>query len=52
MKRTVILALAAGALVPFGWWVGGGELVRGPDLARVVATGFSAAVFVFLLMRS
>jgi hypothetical protein len=50
MKK-ILTSLAAGALVPFGWWVEGGEFVRGPDLASMMACSVCAAVFVFLLLR-
>lgn len=50
MKK-ILIALAAGALVLLGWWVGGGEFVRSPELRVVMAASVSAVALVFLLMR-
>jgi hypothetical protein len=49
--RKALIALAFGALFMLGWWVGGGEFVRGPELASAMATSVFVAVFVFFMQN-
>lgn len=48
--RKTFCVISAALVVLLGWWLGGGEFVRGPELARVVAASAYAAVLVFFLL--